>query len=371
MKKKIIVLSLMLIAFTAKLVAQENEETSKAKKEEKVIIKKLGKGKKMEKTTVIVDEDKVTVNGEEVQKLSDDDRKTRKQKRVTVMVDGDNVTINGKPVDKMTDDDIRVLRGNADHLRTIAPFIHGKINGDFGNGSSIDGNFNMPMEDFDMMIDDKKMNKALLGVTTEKNEKGAVITGVSKESAAEKAGLQKGDIITKINEDKIENSDDLIQAIGKNKPQDKVVVTYIRDGKTKNAEAILGKNNMQIERVFKWNDMDNMAEEIAPMMPERLNRKMFLRNTKPRMGLKIQDVDDGNGVKVLEVEDNTPAAKAGLLKDDIITEINGDIIKSVDDLKEKTSNVKEGDIYKMKYSRRGNIENVELKFPKKLKTADL
>ena len=371
MKKKIFMLSLILIGFAAKVMAQENDETPKAKQEEKVIIKKLKKGKKDEKTIVVVDDDKVMINGEDVQKLSDDDKKTRKQKRVTVMIDGDNVTINGKPVDKMTDADIQVLRGNADHISSIAPFIHGKINGDFGGGNLFNGSLDMPVEVFDMMIDNKKMNKALLGVTTEKNEKGAVITSISKESAAEKAGLKVGDIITKINDDKIENSDDLIQAISKHQPDEKVAVSYIRDGKTKNTDATLGKNNMKEARVFKWNDMDNMAEEMAPMMPRQFDKSMFIKNAKPKMGLKIQDVEEGSGVKVLEVDENTPAAKAGLLKDDIINEINGDAIKSVDDLKDKTSKAKEGDVYKIRYTRRGSSETTELKFPKKLKTADL
>ncbi len=370
MKKKIITASLILLGFSAKLVAQETDEAPKAKVEKKIIMKKKSDKKQSDKTTVVVDGDKIIVDGEEVEKLPPSDVKMKKEKRVTVVVDGDKVTINGKPVDELSNEDMQMLKGKANHLRMVAPFIHGKIDGDFGNGSSLNGNFEMPMGDFDMMIDDVKLNKALLGVTTEKNEKGAVITAISNESGAEKAGLQKGDIITKVNDDKILNSEDLIHAISKHNPDEKITVYYLRDGKPKTTDAVLGKNNMNVERVFKFNDIDNMAAELAPMMGNQ-NFKMMLHNHKPKMGVKIQDVEEGNGVKVLEVDENTPAAKAGIQKNDVITEINGETIKTVDDLKDKTTSVKEGDILKVKYTRNGVSQSSEIKFPKKLKTADL
>lgn len=57
----------------------------------------------------------------------------------------------------------------------------------------------------------------------------AVIPG----SPADKAGLRDGDIITKINNDKISNNKSLSSLIGKYKVGDKVEITYLRDGKTK------------------------------------------------------------------------------------------------------------------------------------------
>ena len=53
----------------------------------------------------------------------------------------------------------------------------------------------------------------MLGVTTEKADKGVEIQDITKESAAAKAGLKEGDIITKIDDKKIEDPDDLSEAI--------------------------------------------------------------------------------------------------------------------------------------------------------------
>ena len=74
-------------------------------------------------------------------------------------------------------------------------------------------------------------NLAMLGVTTQKDEKGVLVQSITKESAAEKAGLKENDIITKIDDTKISEPDDLSAAIKEHKPGDKVKVTYLRDKK--------------------------------------------------------------------------------------------------------------------------------------------
>jgi serine protease Do len=371
MKKKIFVTSLILLGLSSTLFAQENIDVPKAKKEEKVILKKMGKGKENEKTTVLIDDDKVVVNGEPLENVSAD-KKIRKEKKLTILVDGDNVTVNGKPVEELSDREISVLKGRADHLGLVAPHLkRGTFKGEFGNGSKVNGHFeglDEIMQDFEMIIDDKPLNKALLGVTTEKDEKGAKITTVSKESGAEKAGLKIGDIITKINEEKIEQSEDLIKAIGKYNPEDKVTVSYVRDGKTKNTTATLGKNTMEEKRVFKIDGNTNQFE-FSPNSEPYFSQ--IMRNSKPKIGFKVQDVEEGMGVKILDIDENMPAAKAGLQKDDIVTEINSESIKTVDDLKEKTKDIKQGQLYKVKYNRNGVSQITEIKIPKKLKTADL
>src|SRR5947207_11169598 len=86
-----------------------------------------------------------------------------------------------------------------------------------------------------------KTNAAFLGVMTEKTDKGAKITEVTKGSSAEKAGLKEGDVITKVGEDIIAGPDDLYKAIGKHKPDDKVAITYTTNGKQATASVTLGK----------------------------------------------------------------------------------------------------------------------------------
>jgi len=70
---------------------------------------------------------------------------------------------------------------------------------------------------------------------------GAYISGVSQNGPAAKAGIVKGDVITKINNGQVENSSDLIRELYKNNVGDKVAITYLRAGVAKQAEATLGE----------------------------------------------------------------------------------------------------------------------------------
>jgi serine protease Do len=65
--------------------------------------------------------------------------------------------------------------------------------------------------------------------------------GVVPDSPADKAGVKEGDIITKINSDKIDSTHSLQSVIGKHKPGDSVALTVIRDGKTITLKATLAE----------------------------------------------------------------------------------------------------------------------------------
>ena len=281
-------------------------------------------------------------------------KKSEGNEKMTIVVDGKNITVNGKPIEDLKGLDIEINRNHESGDR-MAPKIRGRI---------------APMGNMRMFSDDASSasNLAFLGVVTEKNEKGARITTVEKESAAEKAGLKKEDIILKVGETKIANSEDLYAVIGKYKPEEKVTITYSRDGKEATTTAVLGKNKLSEARVFSFNGKDFNFE-----MPEQpnWNGNEFNFSRKPRLGLQIQDTEEGKGVKILDVDSNTPAAKSGLQKDDLIKEIDGKPVNSTDDLKSKVKDLKDGDSIKVTFQRAGKTQTTDIKFPKKLKTVDL
>lgn len=89
-----------------------------------------------------------------------------------------------------------------------------------------------------------------------------------------------------------------------------------------------------------------------------------------RIGLKLQDTEDANGVKVINVEDSSAAAAAGLKKDDIITNINDKKIDNTDDAREELVPEEGRKSYKIKALRNGSEMTFEVKIPRKLKTAN-
>lgn len=288
---------------------------------------------------------------------ADKDSKEKISKKLSIVIDGDKVTINGKDVKDMSPDEMEKL-GDLDMLK-LSPGLRMMIPGRGG------ANF--------FKLDDLRRGgkeRALLGVMSEKHEKGAKITSVTKESAAAKAGLQKDDIITKVDDASIDDSESLYEAIGKYKPEDKVTIHYLRDGQAKTATATLGKT---MEMGFDFDFDDNFNHDFNFKMPGTGMPRVLLDKiaTKPRLGMAIEDTEDSKGVKVTDVDDETPAYKAGVKKEDIITSINGKAVSSVDEIREALKNLKEGDTVKAGITRAGKAQTIDIKLPKKLKTADL
>lgn len=284
--------------------------------------------------------------------------------KTVIEIDGDKVKINGKDAADLKDVNVRVnnLRGSG----AIA----------LGRGNNSDFHFNF---DFDQpSIFRVDSNRAMLGVITDGDEKGAEIQSITKESAAEKAGLKKGDIITKIDNRKIETTDDVTDAVRAHKPGDKISITYLRDGKEQKATAELGR----------WKGV-NMTTMVAPrvltdqMWRENLNDRIFEPGTPatpggvyfpgrgPKLGMQVQDTDEGKGVKVLDIDDEGSAAKAGIKEGDIITQIDDKAVNSADEIAKLVREKREQPSLKMQLNRNGKTQTVEVRIPKKIKTVDL
>ena len=305
------------------------------------------------------------------------------EERVNVLIDGDKIIINGEEV---AEDDPRINGQGKNRVilkRMIAPDKNSK------------GNKLIEGKPLDMNIDDvlafatpAQNNAAFLGVLSEDNELGAKINEVSKGSPAEKAGLKKDDIITNVNDEKITGPKDLYDAIGKYKPSEKVQISILKDGAKTKLTVELAKNvpqsfsyttpngGMTIEP--NWvpnaprgrgnNGMQRFGFEL-PQMPELNN--IFGNIEKPKLGISVEDVEENEGVKISSVSENSPAAKAGLKEDDIITDVNDKKVKDVDGIKPIIKGATEGTVFKFNITRNGKKTVIEVKIPKKLKTADL
>lgn len=129
---------------------------------------------------------------------------------------------------------------------------------------------------------------------------GFYINKVTKNSGAEKAGLTKGDVIVKLDEQNIGSFADLSGYINTKRPNDKVQVTFIRDGKTKIAPVVLSKNEF-FNAEFKGIELENI---------EAADKKKF----KIEYGVRIKGISSQN---LKQYED----------------ELIGNIILSIDNVK--------------------------------------
>jgi serine protease Do len=305
---------------------------------------------------------------------------------LSIIIDGDKITINGKPADK---NDPRLKMMGKSRIITS-----GKNNGK-GKSVIIEDitTSNDPMEEegsddiLDMMqTPPPPPNQAFLGVITEAVEKGAKINSVSDESPANKAGLKEDDVITKVNDKKIDGPKALYEAVGTYKPEDKITITYQRDGKELKATATLEKNKStnvtgnfnfampngqlpnNLRRGFRIAPDQNFSFEM-PQLKELDGIITNRNNKKPKLGISIEDTESGEGVKIKNVIAGSPAEKAGLKTNDIITQFDENKVTDVNDL--KWGYLQEGQVLKFTIQRNGEKKKIEVKIPKKLKSADL
>lgn len=304
-----------------------------------------------------------------------------KEIKLKVEVDGDKITVNGKPLSEFKDKDITINKRkmtitDGDHVMSFNMPNEGweKFGENFGQQFG---------ENFEKQWEQNDEKGAFLGVTTETEGNAVKIVEVVKGSAAEKAGLKKDDIITKVGDEKITSPQVLSDVIGFKKPSDEIKITYKRNGKESTAKATLGKKKRVMAYSFKGNQ-PNVRSFSFPNGNTPLPNLEGLENFDPapymdfaysigrkKIGLKLQDIEEGNGVKVINVEDSSAAATAGIKKDDIITEIDGQKVQNTDEAREQLAPDEDKKSYKIKVNRSGSEMNFEVKIPRKLKTADL
>lgn len=384
--KRILWSVFILLLSSTVAIAQDTKEKQKELEETNVKRKAELEAKQKETETVNI---KRKAERDALHRAGDNEeiiikKKNDKDSRLVIEIKDGAITINGKPIDEYDDENVSVLR------RT-RPEVYYEVPGTRFRSMDLGG-----MEEGVRLFNDDALrygnsagaarvyttnsNKAFLGVASEKTNEGVSITSVTAKSGAEKAGLKSGDIISKINEIKITNPEDLTKAIGKFKPEEKITITYKRNGKEVKATATLGKNNASDIAVVQGYPRamgtirTNPFESVEGFnynfkTPEGLT--VIGSPMRPRLGIKAQDTEDGKGVKVLDVAKESAAEKAGVKEGDIITHFDEKEINSADDLAETAMESKNKASVKVKLIRDGKSQDLEIKTPRKLKTANL
>ncbi len=142
-------------------------------------------------------------------------------------------------------------------------------------------------------------------------QQGAVISKITRGSAADKAGLEVGDIVTTVNGRSVNDATTIRTTVGLMRVGEKVNMGIIRNGKPRTITITLG----EAEKVA--------AESIAPRLA----------------GATLTPIEEGSplyrrveGMVVVNVEPGSPAWNATLRKDDVIISINRQPVRTLDEL---------------------------------------
>ncbi len=181
-----------------------------------------------------------------------------------------------------------------------------------------------------------------------KGTNGALIAEVAKGTPAEKAGLERGDVILLFGGKEIKDSNELHSIAATALPGTKVSVEIIRDKKKKNIEIEVG------ERPNSRNIEEGRDENKFPLF---LGVGLKTLDDYYRRGFDIPD--DIKGVVVTDINQTSPVIEMGLKKGDVIVEINRKEIEDIADFREILEEVERTTIVTAIY-RKGRYSYIEI-----------
>ncbi|MCD6420679.1 MAG: DegQ family serine endoprotease [Synergistetes bacterium] len=161
-----------------------------------------------------------------------------------------------------------------------------------------------------------------------KNTKGVLIADVMPGSPAEKAGIKRGDIITKVNDKTVESPGQLQVAIRSHKAGETVKITLLRHRKSLSITVKLGSIPQKVGMIQRKIRRARLGFTVTNVTPQRAKK----------LGLPKPE-----GVIVTSVKPNSQAQAAGLRVNDVILQANGEKIGNLTDWGRFVSKLKKGD----------------------------
>jgi len=197
---------------------------------------------------------------------------------------------------------------------------------------------NMAKDVMESLISKGKVVRGYLGVSVQritpdlakqfnlKEEKGALIGDIVEGSPAEKAGLQRGDIITAYDGKKIDEPYQLRNMVANTSPGKEVEIKIIRENTTKAIRVVIVEQPIEMQKISKG-EYDNLLNGVT------------VQNLTPEIYRKLNLPKRLNGVIVSDIDEDSPAATI-LTQGDIIQEINRKKITSVKDYEDIVAKIK-------------------------------
>ena len=210
------------------------------------------------------------------------------------------------------------------------------------SGGSVGIGFDIPAATAKMVVAQLKehgrIDRAWLGVQIQpvtaeiadslglKKAEGAIVAQPQADSPASKAGIVAGDVITEIDGKAIKDSRELARKVGMMAPGTKIKVTLARKGEIKTLTLTLGK--MPNEQQAKADTSDEMSA-----------------GDSPRLGLNLAPAKDvagsgDQGVAVVGVDPNGPAAERGIKTGDVILDVAGKAVANTAEVRKALSDAR-------------------------------
>jgi S1-C subfamily serine protease len=162
-----------------------------------------------------------------------------------------------------------------------------------------------------------------------KEVKGVIVGSVQRGSAAEKAGLKQGDVITSFNGAVVNEANELRNLVAATQPGAEATLKLLRDGREQELKITVGELQANAARAR------GGAEEGGGGEQGEGGGKLGVTVTPltPELATRLRLPADGQGLVVTEIDPSGPAADAGLRQGDLIEQANREPVKSIEDLR--------------------------------------
>ena len=199
--------------------------------------------------------------------------------------------------------------------------------------------------------------------------RGVSVSKVLENSPADKAGIRTGDVIVGFNGESVTSTRKLTRLISEVAPDHTVNLTVVRGGSEISLPVTIGKRERPglMSGTYVFPTLPDVPDvpfpPIAPkldlpnlkVLPEGAGENfVWSLGARRTIGIGVSSlskqlgdhfgVQDGKGILVTNVEEDSPASRAGLKAGDIITEANGKAVDGTGDLMRILSEEKEGDV---------------------------
>lgn len=175
---------------------------------------------------------------------------------------------------------------------------------------------------------------------------GVMITSVIADKAAEKAGLEAGDVILEVEGLEVNKVNELQTKVASYNPGDNIDIVIWRNKSKKTIEVTLEGLDGNVE----------VASSENKIREEKEIEKIGIQ-VKDLSANQLDQLDLDYGIRVQSVKRNTKAFEAGLNPNEVIYEIDGKNVESVNDFEEYLQEMDSGDVVKLKVRRLDNNRN--------------
>ena len=232
------------------------------------------------------------------------------------------------------------LVNTAGELVGINSQIMSPSGGNIGIGFAVPSN--MAKNVMDQLVTNGRVHRGLLGVNVQgvtgdlaaglglDKAEGALVSGVTPGGAADKAGIKRGDVILGYQGRAVVDTNTLRNDIAATKPGTTITLQILREGKSREVKATLAdatpaKNAARGDDEDEGESTGKYGLTLEPLTPEIARQLDLDRDVK--------------GVVITDVDPTGAAASAGLREGDVIQQVNGKSVDSVDDVRDGLANV--------------------------------